>query len=343
MGQGGEQLLLIQLKWCGFGLAACLAAAALDYRLLKRFYFPCLLLGLALVLLALVLEPSLGRRVNGARRWIFGFQPSELAKIALVIVLAYYCEHYQRQMRTLLRGLVYPGVMIGLTLVLIFKEPDWGTTILLAAMSGALLLIAGTRLCYLMPTGLALVAALALLLHNNPMRLDRFKAWPDPEPYKDGVGYQTWRALLAFGTGGWEGLGLGNSRQKLGYLPEHQTDFIFPVIGEELGLIATLAVVVAFAVLTLCGAYIASHARDVFGFLLGSGLTLLIGLQAAINIGVVTGVVPNKGLPLPFISYGGSNLLITLTSVGLLVSIARRAAEAQADESHSLPDAEVAA
>jgi cell division protein FtsW len=156
------------------------------------------------------------------------------------------------------------------------------------------------------------------------MRHKRIFSWLYLEESKSGVGYQAYQAMLALGAGGWFGLGLGNGRQKLGFVPEDHTDFIFSIIGEELGLIATLLVIVAFVAIVICGIYIAMNSRDTFGLLLGSGVTFLIGLQAFINIGVVTSALPNKGLPLPFISYGGSNLLMMLASVGLLLSIARK-------------------
>jgi cell division protein FtsW len=156
------------------------------------------------------------------------------------------------------------------------------------------------------------------------MRIRRIFSWLYLEENKAGVGYQAYQAMIALGAGGLTGLGLGNGRQKLGFVPEHHTDFIFSIIGEELGLIATLLVVLAFVLIMLCGLVISLNARDTFGLLLGSGITFLIGFQAFINIGVVTSALPNKGLPLPFISYGGSNLLIMLACVGLLLSIARQ-------------------
>jgi cell division protein FtsW len=159
------------------------------------------------------------------------------------------------------------------------------------------------------------------------------------EQHKDGVGYQAYEAMIALGSGGWTGLGLGNGRQKLGFVPEHHTDFIFSIIGEELGLVATLLVVVAFVVIVLCGIYIALHAREMFGTMLATGVTLLIGLQAAINIGVVTSALPNKGLPLPFISYGGSNLLAMLTCVGILFSVARRGSQTKLSAEEDFADA----
>jgi cell division protein FtsW len=160
---------------------------------------------------------------------------------------------------------------------------------------------------------------------RDPMRAKRIFSWLYLEEHKSDVGYQAYQAMLALGAGGWTGLGLGNGRQKLGFVPEHHTDFILSIIGEELGLIATLLVVVAFLAVIICGICIALNSRDTFGLLLGSGISFLIGYQAFINIGVVTSALPNKGLALPFISYGGSNLLMMLTCVGILLSIARQA------------------
>jgi cell division protein FtsW len=208
---------------------------------------------------------------------------------------------------------------------LIFVEPYRGSTILLATVSSAMLLIAGVRWKFFMPPIALAIAGLAFSLWHDPMRMRRIFSWLYLEENKDGVGYQAYQAMLALGSGGWTGLGLGNGRQKLGFVPEHHTDFILSIIGEELGLIATLLVVLAFVTIVLCGIYIAYKSRDAFGLLLASGLTLLIGLQAAINVGVVTSALPNKGLPLPFISYGGSNLLAMLSCVGFLLSVARQA------------------
>jgi cell division protein FtsW len=186
-----------------------------------------------------------------------------------------------------------------------------------------MLLLAGVRWRYILPPLLVALGGLGVSLWHDPMRIKRIFGWLYLEEHKNGVGYQAYQAMLALGAGGWTGLGLGNGRQKLGYVPENHTDFILSVIGEELGLAASLLVVVTFVGIVLCGLFIARNARDTFGLLLGAGISLLIGLQAFINIGVVTSALPNKGLPLPFVSYGGSNLLIMLTSVGLLLSIAR--------------------
>ncbi len=327
--QVGAHYLKMQLVWCALGLVGATCAAMMDYRHLKKFSLA--LFCLAVVLLCLVFAPEIGIKVGGASRWIgkwgFRFQPSELAKIALIIFLAHYGERYQRQMGTFVRGLVVPGLFIAGILGLIFIEPDRGCTILLAAVSMAVLVIAGVRLRLLIPPLILAITALAFSLFNDPMRMKRILAWLNPEETKDGVGYQAYQAMIALGSGGWFGLGLGNGRQKLGFVPEHHTDFIFSIVGEELGLIATIAVVLAFILLVVCGVFISSRARDPFGLLLGSGITFMIGLQALINIGVVTSTLPNKGMPLPFISYGGSNLLMMLVSVGILLSIARRGTE----------------
>ena len=178
-----------------------------------------------------------------------------------------------------------------------------------------------------MPPIFVAVVGLGIAIWFNPIRSKRIIAWLNPDETKSDIGYQAYQSMLALGAGGWTGVGLGDGRQKLGFVPEHHTDFILSVIGEELGLVATLAVLVAFIILVICGIYIAWNARDTFGLLLASGLSLLIGLQAFVNIGVVTSALPNKGLPLPFISYGGSNLVMMLAGVGLLLSVARRAHE----------------
>jgi cell division protein FtsW len=325
----GAHYLPMQLTWCAIGLVACGVAAGMDYRWLKKLAWP--LYGFAIVLLVLVLVPHIGLKMNGARRWFnipFGgirFQPSELGKLALIIALAWYGDRCQRRMGDWKKGIVIPGLVMGVALGLIFIEPDRGTTILLGCVGGSMLLISGVRFQHLALPALAGILFLGFSILHDPVRRERILAWVHPNEHKMDAGLQADHAMLALGSGGWTGLGLGNSRQKLGFLPFHNTDFILPIIGEELGLVTTLFVVTSFLLIVLSGIYIASKSSDTFGLLLASGITLMIGLQAIINIGVVTNVLPNKGMSLPFISYGGSNLLIMLTSVGLLLGIARRA------------------
>jgi cell division protein FtsW len=325
--QVGAHLLQMQLVWCALGFVACAVTAVLDYAILKKLAWP-IFIG-ALALAACVFVPHLGIRLNGAHRWIrlpgATFQPSELVKIALIIMLAWYCDRSQRKMDTFKRGIIFPGLIIAAALGLIFIEPDRGTTILLAAVSGMMLLVAGVRLLHLLLPALGGAAVLAVSILHDPMRLNRIAAWLHPQDHLNGAALQGQQAMIAIGSGGVTGLGLGNGLQKLGYVPEIQSDFIFANIGEELGLIATLFVIAAFLLVAVCGICIALNARDNFGCLLASGVTFLISLQAAINIGVVTSVLPNKGLALPFISSGGSSLVATLIGVGILLSVARRA------------------
>jgi cell division protein FtsW len=329
MTQVGAHYLVMQLIWCGLGILSCVIATSVDYALLRKFAWP--LLAIAVLLLGLVLIPQVGLKINGARRWLgyggFRIQPSELAKLAAIVITAWYCERYQRQMRDWKRGILLPGLILTPVLLLIFIEPDRGTTILLAGVLSVMLLIAGIRWEYFAVPFVLGGTAIGVSLWHDPMRMKRIFAWLYLEENKSGVGYQAYQSMLALGSGGLFGLGLGNGRQKLGFVPEHHTDFIFSIIGEELGLVATMAVVVTFVVIILCGIYIAMRARDNFGTMLGCGITFLIGFQAFINIGVVTSALPNKGLPLPFISYGGSNLLMMLTCIGVLLSIARHARE----------------
>jgi cell division protein FtsW len=342
----GAHYLLSQLAWCAFGLICFVTAACLDYRRLKNL--SPWLLGLSVLLLMLVFAPLIGIASKGAHRWIGRpglphFQSSEMAKLALILFLAAYGDRYQRQMAGFKKGLVLPGAVIAVVLALIFVEPDRGCTILLATVCGVMLIVAGVRWSCLIPPAALLIGGLAVSFLHDPMRMRRIMAWVHPEQNKEGAGYQAFQAMIALGSGGWFGLGLGNGRQKLGFVPEDHTDFIFSIIGEELGLVATMAVVLLFITLVVCGVVIARRSRDAFGLLLGTGLTFMIGLQAFINIGVVTSILPNKGMPLPFISYGGSNLVLMLISVGLLVSISRYATEAVPQKSsnpfEAVPDA----
>ena len=324
-GQQEARYLIMQPIWAGIGLVACCLTASGDYRWLKRIWWVLLLL--AIVLLVLVWAPQVGIARKGAARWIgYGgvrLQPSEFAKAALIIAIAWYGERFQRHMGTFTRGILFPGAGIAVVLRLIFREPDVGTTLLLASVSAVMLLVAGLRWRYVLPPFLAGLAGMMMFIAHDSIRSERVYAWLHPEETRLDKGMQTYQSVAALGNGGVKGLGLGEGRQKLGFVPEHHTDFIFSVIGEELGLIATLSVLVAFLVILICGVYIAWNAPDTFGMLIASGITFLIAMQVLINVGVVTGALPNKGLALPFISYGGSNLVIMMGFVGLLINIGR--------------------
>jgi cell division protein FtsW len=328
-------LLKRQLVWMVLGGIGCVMAASLPYVKLRRICGPVLVI--SLLMAAAVLVPGIGVKVGGARRWLSAgalrFQPSEFVKIALVIWLAHWLAKEKRRLDKFGRGFAIPMTVVGVTLLLVLAEPDFGSTALLGSVAFAMMFVAGVRLRYLLPTiAVGAMGFLGLMMHN-PERSRRLLAFLDLEKYKQGAGYQVWQAILAFGSGGVNGLGLGNSRQKMFYLPEAHTDFIFPIIGEELGLIGTLAILACFGVLVACGVAVSLKAPDLFGKYLGLGIVFLIALQALINIGVVTAWLPTKGLPLPFISFGGSNLLMNLVCVGVLLSIFRHSmAEPEGEE-----------
>jgi cell division protein FtsW len=316
----------LQGVWLGAGLILCTIAALVDYHFWQRTWW--IWFGLALVTLALCFVPHIGMRINGSRRWlgygIMKMQPSEIGKMAAVFFLAYWFARYEKESGSWLRGFMLPLVILGPVVALILSEVDLGSTVLIGATAFIIMFVAGANpfiLGGISVAGLGGVLFIATQIRN---RMDRLAAFWDPERFKDDAGAQQYQALIAWGSGGMEGLGLGSSRQKMFYLPYAHTDFIFPIIGEELGLRMSLLVVFLFVVIIVCGMMIALHAKDRFGLLLGCGVISLIGLQAAINIGVTTSLLPNKGLALPFVSYGGSNLIGCLFGVGLLVNIYRQ-------------------
>lgn len=322
----GDAMFLLkrQAMWLGVGVFLCAAVAAFDHHLLQKSWW--VWYALSVVFLVLCFVPHIGHSHYGARRWIslgVTFQPSEFAKLAAVVALAWWLARSEEQASEFWRGFVAPLLGAGILMALIAPEVDLGTTALIGSTTYALMFIAGARLRFLVPVVCAGFAALGLAIAKMPERTGRFLAFLYPEKYPADA-YQALQGLIALGSGGVEGLGLGNGRQKMLYLPFAHTDFIFPVVGEELGLRCTLAVVATFIVFMLCGSAIALHARDRFGMLLGFGVTILITLQAAVNIGVTTALLPNKGMPLPFISYGGTNLVFCLIGVGILINIYRQ-------------------
>jgi cell division protein FtsW len=333
-GGNAATLLQKQIVWLIIGATFCIAASVLDYARWRQTWW--LWFGLAAVLLILCYLPPIGHEVNGSSRWLriggVSLQPSELGKLALVIALAWWFSAPRRESEdgpavprehTFVHGFALPLLGAGVLIGLIACEVDMGTTALLGATTFVLMFVAGVRWRYLAPTALLGIAALSFAVTRSSEHKGRLLAflWPEKFPAD---WYQQEQGLIALGSGGFGGLGLGFGRQKMSFLPFAHTDFILPVVGEELGVIATLTVVLAFVVILLSGSVIAVRARDRFGMLLGFGIVLLLAMQAAINIGVTTGVMPNKGMPLPFISYGGSNLVFCLVCIGILISIWRR-------------------
>jgi cell division protein FtsW len=324
-----------QALWLGVGLAVCIAAALIDYHFWQRTCW--LWFGLAVVTLALCFVPHLGMRINGSRRWIgfgpIGFQPSEIAKVAAIFFLAWWFARYEKVGNHPIFGFALPVAVVTTLLLLILCEVDLGTTALIGATTFVVMFVAGTNPILL--GLLAFAGSGGILFAATHARMGRLIAFTDLERYKEDAGLQQMQALIAWGSGGMEGLGLGNGRQKMLYLPYAHTDFIFPMIGEELGLRVSLLVVFLFVVIIVCGIMIALHAKDRFGMLTGCGIVSLLGLQAAVNIGVTTSLLPNKGLPLPFISYGGSNLVACLFGIGLLLNIYRQGILEPVNKKHS--------
>ena len=315
-----------QAMWFGVGLAVCIFATLVDYHLWQRTWW--LWFALALVVLALCYVPHIGMRLNGSRRWIgwgpITVQPSELAKLAIIFFLAAWFARYEKPNRKVFLEFIFPLAIISLPAVLVLGEVDLGTTALIETTAFVVMFVAGANPLWLGIVSLTGLGALLIIATQISERMGRLSAFLHPQHFQEDAGLQQMQALIAWGSGGMEGLGLGNGRQKMLYLPYAHTDFIFPIVGEELGLRFSLLVVFLFVVIIVCGTMIALHAKDRFGLLLGCGVVSVLALQAAVNIGVTTSLLPNKGLPLPFISYGGSNLVACMFGVGLLLSIYRQ-------------------
>jgi cell division protein FtsW len=320
----GAYFFKAQLLHVCVGLAVMTVLAALDYRRLERLAYP-LLLG-ALLLLLLVLVPGVGHRAGGAVRWLhlgpLSLQPAELAKLALVVYMASSLSRHYEQIKSFSRGLL-PHLGVAAVLILpVLAEPDLGMSMILFSLAMIMLFVAGARLSYLLGLLVAATPLVYLLVVQYPYRFKRVAAFLNPWDDAGGAGFQIIHSFLALGSGGLLGAGLGASKQKLFYLPEPHTDFILSVLAEELGLWGLLLVLSLFMLLIIRGIKISLQARDLFGTYLALGATLIIGLQAFINAGVVMGLLPTKGLTLPFISYGGSSLVVNLACVGMLLSVA---------------------
>ena len=325
---GSDPLFILKRQAMWLAIAAMAFVVAYHYPLERlRGQTPWLALG-GLGLLTLVLVPGVGVSVNGARRWLdlglMRLQPSDVVKPVFALVLARCLADNQRHLRTFGRGFIGPCMVIGVFCVLILVEPDFGTAALFGVVGFAMLVVVGVRLRYLIPSVLAAVGAFAYLVANDPVRRARITAFMDVEGNKQEGAYQLWQGMLAFGVGGTSGVGLGNGRQQHSFLPEAHTDFIFPIIGEELGLAATLGIVALFALAFLCLVWNLRKAPNLFEFALALSCGLFLVLQALVNMGVVTGLLPTKGMSLPFISYGGSNLVVMYVLTGLMLNCFRR-------------------
>ncbi|MDH7501888.1 MAG: putative peptidoglycan glycosyltransferase FtsW [Verrucomicrobiota bacterium] len=318
-------LLYNHIAYIGLGFAALGIGNLIDYRWLNRWRVPNALLVVALTLLVLVLVPGIGTEKNHARRWLLFFQPSEFAKLAIIIWLADYCARNLEFMHLRRVGFTKPVLIGGFTAVLVFGEPDWGTAVLMGLVMTAMLWVAGAPTFHLVSAGMIGIELVAHFLVRNSDKFTRILVFLDPWKFADGDGWQIVHSLLAIGSGGLLGKFIGDGTHKFGFVPEQRTDFVMSAIGEELGFVGCVLVVLLFVNIVVAGARIAWRMADPFARFLAFGITFLIGTQAFINIGVATSCLPNKGIPLPFVSYGGSNMVVALAGIGLLVNLARYA------------------
>lgn len=305
------------------GVGAMVVLAKIDYRKIRPVIY--LLLAVSLIMLALVYVPGIGVSANGARRWLrlwpTTFQPSEFVKIVMVIFLADYMDRNISRMRNFKYGILIPvGIMVFFQGIIII-QPDFGAVMSIGILTLGLLILGGARLSHVGVLVLTALPVVYFLIASSAYRVKRIMCFTDPWKEPFGCGFQLVQSFIAFGKGSFIGVGLGGSKQKLYFLPEVHTDFIFSIIGEELGLVGVTVVICLFVWLFFKGLSVASKTKDPFSYFLAIGLSMMIGVQAIINFAVSTGLMPTKGLPLPFISYGGSALLMNLAAVGILISI----------------------
>jgi cell division protein FtsW len=328
-----------QAVMAGLGLLGLLVAMNINYHHLSRLS-PLLMLA-AIGLLVLVLLPGFGHEANGAQRWIQvgslpPMQPSEFAKLAVIIYMAAWLASKGDAVRDWSLGVVPFVLMVGLVGALIVLEPDLGTAVMVAAITGTLFFLAGARLWHVLILAASGTGIASLLILLGGYRVDRILSFTSAEADPSGLGFQTLQLLVAFGSGGLTGVGLGVSRQKFFYLPGSHTDGVLAIVGEELGFIGTMLVLALFLVVLWRGWLIMKRADDQFGSLLAAGILAWIGFQMLLNVGGVTRIIPLTGIPLPLLSYGGSSLAITLTAIGVLLSVSRytrdHAADAEAAE-----------
>ena len=321
--RGAQALLTKQVIWLILSLAMGAYAIFINLDWLRRRAW--LIFGICMLGLVLTLVPGIGVKVNGAQRWIglgpLRVQPSEFAKIGLVLILAAYFASRHREIKNFVGGFFIPSLIVGSCCGMIILQPDFGTCFLCGAVAATMMFQAGTSLRWLLPVAGLAIIAFSVLVYFDPVRIRRVTSFLDVEANSNDSAYQLWQGMLAFGVGGLDGVGLGMGRQQVHFLPEAHTDFIFPVIGEELGLIVTAAIVFCFLLLFASVFLRLRQVPRLFEYLLATGAILFVTLQAIINMGVVTGSLPTKGMSLPFISYGGSNLMVTFVLLGFVINV----------------------
>lgn len=322
--QKGDSLYYVkkQLGGLGLGLVLMLVFMSVDYHVLAKFSLPMYLGGLAL--LVLVLIPGMGRTAGGATRWIFGFQPSEIMKLATILFLAWYLDKYRDRLGSFFSGFLPCLFILGAVALLLLLEPHFSATILIVFTGLLMMFAAGAKLRHFGIMCIPAALGLVFVVITSPYRLARVTSFMNPFADKQGSGWQIVQSLYAIGSGGFWGLGFGRSRQKYMSLPEPHNDFIFSVLAEELGWIGVIVVIVLFILLMWRGIKIARSAPDMLGRLIVVGCVGLIGVQALVNIGVVSATLPVTGMPLPFFSYGGTALAITMAEIGLVLNVSRQ-------------------
>lgn len=312
-----------ELLWVGLGLVAMFGATSIPYDRWRRISVPILVGALILLILVLVV----GEKLNGGQRWLplgpFTFQPSELAKLAFTLYIADWLSRKGKQVSSFMYGLVPFAILTGVVIALIILQNDMGTAIIIATFAVAMFITAGANLLHLLPMMLSGVGAFAFIAYSTPFRLSRLEAFLDPLNCASSASYQVCQGIIALGSGGLTGLGLGASRQKAGYLPNPWTDSIFAVIGEELGLIGCAAIILLIIIVTYRAFRAGRRTPEMYGALLATGIACWIAVQSILNIGSVVALIPFTGVPLPFISFGGSSLVTTMAAVGILLNISR--------------------
>lgn len=320
--------VISQLEGIALGAAGMLVMLRIDYRALQKPMFSSGLLLVSIVLLILVAIPGIGSMINGSRRWLrlgpIGFQPSELAKYATILFLARLMSQPTRDVRKFFRGLVPVFIMPGIMFVLILLQPNLSTAGSILIVSAVMVMMAGARWLHLGLVGCAGVALGGFYAWVEPYRRARLLSFRDPFAKLSDEGYQLAQSLLAFGSGGVFGMGLGKGRQKYSFLPYPESDFIFAIVGEDLGLVGCIVVLCLFFAFVFFGLRVAIRCPDRFGSLLAGGITAMIGVQCVMNVAVVTGLMPTTGLPLPFFSAGGTSISVLMCAVGLLLNISRK-------------------
>jgi len=318
------QFVLKQLVWAILGIFSMLFFSKYDYEKLKTIIMPLLVFTILLLISVLVF----GTVVSGAKRWLrlgpLSFQPSEIAKITVIIFLAWYIDRKASKMKNFKDGLLKPLIIIVIILLLIFLERDFGIPFLIFVITVFLLIAGGSNLLYVAYAGLASIPVMIFVIIKEPYRLRRMTTFLHPLADPQGSGWQLSQSLIALGSGGFSGVGLGQSRTKMLFLPESHTDFIFPIIGEEFGFVGTMIILLLFCALFMLGIRIALNAKNLFGSLLAFGITIMIAFQMIINIAVSIGIFPTKGLSLPFISFGGTSILVMFTGIGILLNIGKQ-------------------